>query len=89
MFSIELNGGLRVVDNLDIYNTVGFSVAHEENIPIKIKDGNLITSQGSVQVDDGEKLQINFLKVCLFSEISSLIRDFIASNFISCFLDSL
>ncbi|VDL60424.1 unnamed protein product [Hymenolepis diminuta] len=62
VFSIELNGGLRVVDNLDIYNTVGFSVAHEENIPIKIKDGNLITSQGSVQVDDGEKLQINFLK---------------------------
>nr|CDS32419.1 expressed conserved protein [Hymenolepis microstoma] len=62
VFSVKINGGLPVVENLDIYNTVGFSVAHDENIPLKIKDGNLITPKGSVQVSDGEKLQINIVK---------------------------
>lgn len=53
------------MDNLDIFNTVGFSVAHDENIPIKIKNGNLITAHGSVKINEGEFLQIKFVKVSL------------------------
>ncbi|VDN99663.1 unnamed protein product [Rodentolepis nana] len=62
VFSVELNGGLTVIEDLDIYSTVGFSVAHDENIPLKIKNGYLIAPKGSVQLNDGEKLQINIVK---------------------------
>ncbi|KAM7535711.1 hypothetical protein Aperf_G00000101112 [Anoplocephala perfoliata] len=62
VFSVDLNGRLRIINNLDIFNTVGFSVAHDENIPVTIKDGSIITEQGSVHFSDDENFRITFVK---------------------------
>lgn len=60
MFDVRLNGHV-VVKDLDIFDRVGHSTAHDEIIPISIKKGKL-SVQGEVSTFTG-KLNIEFVKV--------------------------
>ncbi|KAL5108658.1 Malectin-A [Taenia crassiceps] len=62
VFSVELNGGLRIIQDLDIFQKAGFSVAYDENIPFTIKDGSILVGDTSVKVSNDEKLRITFVK---------------------------
>lgn len=50
-----------VIKDLDIYDRVGYGVAHEEYIPFTIKNGNLRV--GSYTSPFSGKLYIEFVKV--------------------------
>ena len=65
VFSVELNGGLRIIEDLDIFQKAGFSAAHDENIPISIKEGSLFVDQMSTKLHPNEKLRITFVKVII------------------------
>jgi len=54
-----------VVKDLDIFDRVGHSTAHDEIIPMSIKKGKL-SVQGEVSTFTG-KLHIEFVKVIAFS----------------------
>lgn len=54
-----------VVKDLDIFDRVGHSTAHDEIIPMSIKKGKL-SVQGEVSTFTG-KLHIEFVKVISFS----------------------
>lgn len=60
VFDVRLNGHV-VVKDLDIFDRVGHSTAHDEIIPISIKKGKL-SVQGEVSTFTG-KLHIEFVKV--------------------------
>lgn len=60
MFDVRLNGHV-VVKDLDIFDRVGHSTAHDEIIPMSIKKGKL-SVQGEVSTFTG-KLHIEFVKV--------------------------
>ncbi|KAH9284620.1 Malectin [Echinococcus granulosus] len=62
VFSVELNGGLRIIKDLDIFQKVGFSVAHDENIPFTIRDGSIVVGDAIVKLSSDEKLRITFVK---------------------------
>ncbi|VDK49360.1 unnamed protein product [Taenia asiatica] len=62
VFSVELNGGLRIIQDLDIFQKAGFSVAYDENIPLTIKDGSIIVGDASVKLSRDENLRITFVK---------------------------
>lgn len=64
MFDVRLNGHV-VVKDLDIFDRVGHSTAHDEIIPMSIKKGKL-SVQGEVSTFTG-KLHIEFVKVIGFS----------------------
>lgn len=57
-----------VVKDLDIFDRVGHSTAHDEIIPMSIKKGKL-SVQGEVSTFTG-KLHIEFVKVISFSRQS-------------------
>lgn len=57
-----------VVKDLDIFDRVGHSTAHDEIIPMSIKKGKL-SVQGEVSTFTG-KLHIEFVKVINFAEQS-------------------
>ncbi|KAK9391447.1 malectin [Crotalus adamanteus] len=59
VFDVRLNGHM-VVKDLDIFDRVGHSTAHDEIIPISIKKGKL-SVQGEVSTFTG-KLNIEFVK---------------------------
>ncbi|VDM33298.1 unnamed protein product [Hydatigera taeniaeformis] len=61
VFSVELNG-LRIIRDLDIFRKVGFSVAHDENIPLTIKDGSILVGDASAKLSNDGKLRITFVK---------------------------
>lgn len=63
MFDVRLNGHV-VVKDLDIFDRVGHSTAHDEIIPMSIKKGKL-SVQGEVSTFTG-KLHIEFVKVTSF-----------------------
>lgn len=60
VFDVRLNGHV-VVKDLDIFDRVGHSTAHDEIIPMSIKKGKL-SVQGEVSTFTG-KLHIEFVKV--------------------------
>lgn len=60
MFDVRLNGHV-VVKDLDIFDRVGHSTAHDEIIPLSIRKGKL-SVQGEVSTFTG-KLHIEFVKV--------------------------
>ncbi|KAH0625468.1 hypothetical protein JD844_014998 [Phrynosoma platyrhinos] len=60
VFDVRVNGHV-VVKDLDIFDRVGHSTAHDEIIPISIKKGKL-SVQGEVSTFTG-KLNIEFVKV--------------------------
>lgn len=60
VFDVRLNGHV-VVKDLDIFDRVGHSTAHDEIIAISIKKGKL-SVQGEVSTFTG-KLNIEFVKV--------------------------
>uniref|UniRef100_A0A5K3ET89 Malectin domain-containing protein n=1 Tax=Mesocestoides corti TaxID=53468 RepID=A0A5K3ET89_MESCO len=62
VFSVELNNGLRIIEDLDIFQTVGFSIAHDENIPLTIKDNTIFVGDSSTKLNIGEKFRITFVK---------------------------
>lgn len=68
VFDVRLNGHV-VVKDLDIFDRVGHSTAHDEIIPMSIKKGKL-SVQGEVSTFTG-KLHIEFVKVISFSGQSS------------------
>lgn len=64
MFDVRLNDHV-VVKDLDIFDRVGHSTAHDEIVPFSIKKGKL-SVQGEVSTFNG-KLTVEFVKVsCLF-----------------------
>lgn len=64
MFDVRLNGHV-VVKDLDIFDRVGHSTAHDEIVPFSIKKGKL-SVQGEVSTFNG-KLTVEFVKVsCVF-----------------------
>lgn len=60
MFDVRLNGHV-VVKDLDIFDRVGHSTAHDEIIPMSIRKGKL-SVRGEVSTFTG-KLYIEFVKV--------------------------
>lgn len=62
MFDVRLNGHV-VVKDLDIFDRVGHSTAHDEIVPFSINRGKL-TVQGEVSTFNG-KLAVEFVKVSL------------------------
>lgn len=60
VFDVRLNGHV-VVKDLDIFDRVGHSTAHDEIIPMSIRKGKL-SVQGEVSTFTG-KLYIEFVKV--------------------------
>ena len=62
VFDVRLNGHV-VVKDLDIFDRVGHSTAHDEIIPMSIRKGKL-SVQGEVSTFTG-KLYIEFVKVTL------------------------
>lgn len=66
VFDVRLNGHV-VVKDLDIFDRVGHSTAHDEIIPMSIKKGKL-SVQGEVSTFTG-KLHIEFVKVISFALI--------------------
>ena len=62
VFDVRLNGHV-VVKDLDIFDRVGHSTAHDEIIPMSIRKGKL-SVQGEVSTFTGN-LYIEFVKVTL------------------------
>lgn len=60
MFDVRLNGHV-VVKDLDIFDRVGHSTAHDEIVPFSIRRGKL-SVQGEVSTFNG-KLTVEFVKV--------------------------
>lgn len=58
-----MNGGLHIINDLDIFNSVGFSSAHDVNIPIQIKENTIYFDGSSVKLEDDEKFRVTFTKV--------------------------
>ena len=63
MFDVRLNGHV-VVKDLDIFERVGHSTAHDEIVPFSIRRGKL-SVQGEVSTFNG-KLTAEFVKVSCF-----------------------
>lgn len=63
MFDVRLNGHV-VVKDLDIFDRVGHSTAHDEIVPFSIRRGKL-SVQGEVSTFNG-KLTVEFVKVSCF-----------------------
>lgn len=64
MFDVRLNGHM-VVKDLDIFDRVGHSTAHDEIVPFSIRRGKL-SVQGEVSTFNG-KLTVEFVKVTRLS----------------------
>lgn len=60
MFDVRLNGHV-VVKDLDIFDRVGHSTAHDETVPFSIRKGKL-SVRGEVSTFNG-KLTVEFVKV--------------------------
>lgn len=60
VFDVRLNGHV-VVKDLDIFDRVGHSTAHDEIVPFSIRRGKL-SVQGEVSTFNG-KLNVEFVKV--------------------------
>lgn len=74
MFDVRLNDHV-VVKDLDIFDRVGHSTAHDEIVPFSIKKGKL-SVQGEVSTFNG-KLTVEFVKVsCLWMRRGLLIHIF-------------
>lgn len=73
VFDVRLNGHV-VVKDLDIFDRVGHSTAHDEFVPFSIRRGKL-SVQGEVSTFNG-KLTVEFVKVpfLLFSSSYSHCR---------------
>lgn len=63
MFDVRLNGHV-VVKDLDIFDRVGHSTAHDEIVSFSIRRGKL-SVQGEVSTFNG-KLSVEFVKVSCF-----------------------
>lgn len=61
MFDVRLNHQHLVIKDLDIYDRVGYGVAHDEYIPFSIKSGNVII--GSQTSPFTGSVHIEFVKV--------------------------
>lgn len=61
VFDVVLNSQHTVVDHLDIFAKVGRAVAHDEIIPFKVEDGQLMLNN-EVSSFDGT-LVVEFVKV--------------------------
>lgn len=74
MFDVRLNGHV-VVKDLDIFDRVGHSTAHDEIVPFSIRRGKL-SVQGEVSTFNG-KLTVEFVKVSGF--YLNYLRNFLMS----------
>lgn len=73
MFDISLNG-MRVIENLDIYDKVGKGVAHDEYVQFSIKDNAFVYNNMESFINNG-KIKVEFLKVSsFFHVVAFLIR---------------
>ena len=67
MFNIRLNEQHNLLEDFDIFELVGHSVAHDENIPLSIKKGKLSVN-GEFSTFNGV-LKLELMKVCNLLEI--------------------
>lgn len=68
VFDVVMNGDLTVVPALDIFSRVGRGVAHDEYVPFMIAANTLIVG-GQESILRGNKVRVDFLKVCAKMEI--------------------
>ena len=61
VFDIRINQQHIVIKDLDIYDRVGYGVAHDEYVPFTIKNGNL--KVGTYTSPFSGKLYVEFVKV--------------------------
>lgn len=61
VFSVQLNEQHLVVDNLDIFATVGLGVAHDEIVPFSVKNGQLHVNKETSDFDGF--LNVEFVKL--------------------------
>lgn len=73
MFDVRLNDHV-VVKDLDIFERVGHSTAHDEIVPFSIRRGKL-SVQGEVSTFNG-KLTVEFVKVSWHDRSVSLLNVF-------------
>ncbi len=64
VFDVRMNQFL-VAKDLDIYDKVGYGVAHDEYIPFIIRKGNLFV--GNQKAPFPGQLHVEFVKVLFFS----------------------
>lgn len=76
MFDVRLNGHT-VVKDLDIFDRVGHSTAHDEIVSFSIRRGKL-SVQGEVSTFNG-KLTVEFVKVSFYFFILNYWRNFCTS----------
>ncbi|XP_065214872.1 malectin isoform X2 [Planococcus citri] len=60
VFDVSLNG-MRVIENLDIYDKVGKGVAHDEYIQFSIKDNAFVYNNMESFINNG-RIKVEFLK---------------------------
>lgn len=65
VFDVVLNNQHVVVPQLDIYDKVGFSSAHDEYIEFTV-DGTSLYWRGEVSEIKGNLIRVDFIKVCSF-----------------------
>jgi len=58
---VTLNG-VRVIENLDIFDKVGKGVAHDEYVPFSIRDNAFVYNNVESFINNG-KIKVEFLKV--------------------------
>ena len=52
-----------VISGLDIFSKVGRSSAHDEYVPFLVEDGVVHIGEESVQLNNGNQLVVQFVKV--------------------------
>lgn len=61
VFDVSLNG-VRVIENLDIFDKVGKGVAHDEYVSFTIRDNVFVYNNIESSINNG-KIKVEFLKV--------------------------
>ncbi|MCL4125670.1 UNVERIFIED_CONTAM: hypothetical protein GTU68_007665, partial [Idotea baltica] len=61
VFDVLLNGELKVIHNLDIFNKVGRGVAHDEYVTYTV-EGDTLHYDGQTSVIKGNKIRVEFVK---------------------------
>jgi len=61
VFSVQLNYEHTVVDQLDIFASAGFGIAHDEIVPFSVRNGKLHVNKESSSFDG--TLHVEFVKV--------------------------
>ncbi|BHF71596.1 hypothetical protein SprV_0401465600 [Sparganum proliferum] len=62
VFDVTINKHIKVISDLDIFARVGFITAHDEHIPLSIRNNLLQIGDSSMDITGQNSITINFLK---------------------------